>query len=136
MPASTKDIKIGYELLPPEDWIAKDAFDWPEDKWTDNIHQDTYAKSLGYKGPVIVGWATVQTVIKMLLDFFGESLFSKGKIFWKTIHPVYPGNLISTRAKVVGKIPDGKNVRILVEFYQTNEDGQKVIVGNASASVV
>ena len=90
------------------------AFDWPEDKWVDNIHQDGYARSLGYKGPVIVGWSTARIAVKMLIDFFGESFFGRGKILWKTIYPVYTGNLITTRAKLVDKVTEDEKIRVVV----------------------
>ena len=64
-------------------------YPWPEEKWCNNIHTDSYARSLGYRAALVEGPGIVDTV-------FSYAEAQKGsrdhvQISWRYAGPLYQG---------------------------------------------
>jgi len=110
---------------------------WSREKWKDNIHEDTYAKSLGYHGGLVEGPIAWEfALLESLVNFFGpESFFTTGKVRNKTCGPVYVGDVLVGKARIKEKLPEDGGVRIVLDTRVEKLDKTLVRIGTASAVV-
>lgn len=124
-------VPVGYRL-PSKTWTARFRLDWSEN-WQRNMHRD-YAKEYGYKGGLIEGDIVFEHLIEMLVEFFGEPWYGEGDIQVKVL-PIYEGAVLTTGAVVREKAEQEDGVRLALDVWMDNADGQRGIVGTASCLV-
>ena len=66
------------------------------------------------------------------LAFFGAGWLRGGRIDVKLARPIYPGDTVSVRAVITGKAPEGDAMRLTLDIWLENQDGERVTVGSAS----
>jgi acyl dehydratase len=110
---------------------------WSKEKWKDNIHEDGYARRMGYRGGLVEGPIAWEfALLESLTNFFGtESFFTTGKVHNKTCGPVYVGDVLVGKARIREKIPEDGGERIVLDTRVEELDGTLVRIGTASAVV-
>lgn len=130
MSIATRDIPIGYELTSISK-IAKmkDYSDTPG-----SIHNEEMAKRMGFEAALIPGAIMLGYMTELLVNFFGERWIRQGKIGVKFTAPVRAGERITARGIVRERVEEGM-MRLGVEVWCENQQGEKVAVGTAVCSV-
>ncbi len=101
------------------------------------IHYDrAFAQARGFRDTIAHGLMTLAFVSEMLGQYFGPRWAQGGKVRVKFIAPVYPGDTITACGRVTASRPEADGQRLTVEVWCENQDGQRVLVGEASACVV
>jgi acyl dehydratase len=136
MAVATKDTPVGYEL----DGVKKQAIiqlmgsrHWGRQN---PIHWDPVtAQKHGLKAPIATGMMSSAYLAETLVNFFGASFFENATFEGKYVKPVYMGEVITTHGIVRERIPEGDKVRLRVELWTVNEEGEVKTVAEATALV-
>jgi acyl dehydratase len=76
-------------------------------------------------------------MVELMLDLFGEGWLWHGKMSnVKFPRLVANGDVITSKAKVVKKERSGSTIKYILEIYVENQNGDKVLVGSATGSVL
>lgn len=87
------------------------------DQSHNSLHREAVAKGIGYRGELVPGVGTYAYMTAPISEAFGEAWLRCGTMSAKFIKPVYAGDLLSIRSKVIQLDP----VRILVSVYNDRE---------------
>ncbi len=137
----TRDVPIGFERETTGTAVMRFAGgkggkgSWDPEKWTANIHEDKWVQQFGYKGGLVEAPPTTDHMSLLLIDMFGENFYNGGKLSLKLINPMYHGDKLRFILKVKDKVPEGKNLRIVMDAKIQKEDGTITGVGTASCLV-
>jgi len=82
---STVNVENENEMLAR--WTLRMRFSWLEEKWRNNIHTNSYARSLGYTGPLVEGPAVVDRVLWIHEALNGP--LRHFRVEWKYCGPLY-----------------------------------------------
>jgi len=127
MLTARKELEPGFEIPP----LTKRAFMIARG----GIHGDEYAQQMGFARGLVVGGTTLAYMTEMLTSFFGQSWFETGKISVTFTRPVFENDMVTCRGVVKEKAAEDSGVRLVLDIWMEKEDGEKVIVGTASARV-
>jgi len=103
-----------------------------------NLHTDAAAaqRDTGMKQPFASGRISMGYACELMSRFVGLDLFSRtGKIDFKFIKPVMPGDTITVHGKVLAVTPVSEGMLVTVEIHCDNQKGEKTSVGSATAVV-
>jgi acyl dehydratase len=136
MAVAQKDTPVGYEL----DGVKKQAViqlmgsrHWGR---RNPIHFDPVtAANHGLKAPIQTGMMSSAYIAETCVNFFGEAFFRNATMEGKFVKPIYAGELITTHGIVRESTPEGDGVRLKVELWADNEDGEVKTVVWATAHV-
>ena len=137
MKLSTRDIGIGAEIPSLSKMVALETSQaysgWPE---ISNFHTDPeIAKKLGFPTVVMQGMLGASYLSQVCFRFFGASWARGGKLSVTFIKPIFPPQRLTARGVVKGKTAEADGVRLVLEVWLEDEQGQKMQVGTASALV-
>jgi acyl dehydratase len=141
MRAADKDLPLGYELEPLSYEITQAKIDVYSryvfyGKDTKNIHtDDEVARRAGLPRALAQGRYPVAYISERLLEFFGRGWLEGGKIDVAMVKSIFPGDTVSVRGVVTAKEPEGERLRISLDVWLENQDGEKATVGVASGLV-
>ena len=146
MALATRDIKVGYEVVPVILRISQEKMnlfsnrtaprDDPLGKSAPNIHtSEEMAKSVGFPGTVTEGLQICASISKLMTNFFGEGWIRGGKLSVNFIGIMGPGDTITIKGIVKEKTPEDSAIRITLDVWCENQRGEKTIVGVASGLV-
>jgi len=124
MDVTAREPLVGAELEP----VTRIARNTAQGK---GIHDDTRAKTLGFKGAPVPGVATFAHVIDMLIGFFGSGWTDGGEVDMAFTSPIYVGQSITARAIVREKKAEDSGLRVFLDVWVENEQSQKVATGTA-----
>lgn len=96
------------------------------------IHDDARARALGFKGALVPGVTSLAYVTEILMNLFGENWMTSGEISLSFTNPLYESERITARAIVRDKKVEDRGLRLLLEVWTENDDGEKVAAGTAS----
>jgi acyl dehydratase len=140
-----RNVELGYALPPIfnqmslEKWVRREELQQkanPGLHASKNIHTDyEAAKKEGLSAPVAGGPYLASHISRIMLMCFGEGWIQGGKLSLKFIKPVVPEDFLIARALVTEKQPEDTKVRVVCEVWIERANGQKVVVGTASALV-
>ena len=127
----------GYELPPIVREIITDkmrAYEgWPEVK---NIHSDDeVARQSGLPGIVCRGNMFLSYASEMLFNVFGQYWLKGGKLSVNFLVPVFPGDTVTARGKVIQKTKEDSAISYTIEVSVENQRGEKAAAGTASLKV-
>lgn len=106
--------------------------DWPKK----NIHTDLeFASSCGLPTRAASGAMFQGYLTELMVDLFGESWLTEGKMSLTFIAIVDPGDTLLPKAIVQSKQVEGPAVRFVMEVWCENQHGNKVVVGTATGLV-
>src|SRR3954465_15903555 len=103
-----------------------------------NLHTDAAAaqRDTGMKKPFASGRISVGYACELMSRFVGLDVFSRtGKIDFKFIKPVMPGDTITVHGKVLDVKPVAEGALVTVEIHCDNQKGEKTSVGSGTAVV-
>lgn len=140
MGLTVADIERGTELPPLVKHMTLEKMQWfsgGEGRAQKvNLHTDATAaqRDTGMKQPFASGRMSLGYATEMMSRFVGLDVFSRtGKIDFKFIKPVMPGDTITVRGKVSEVKADDRGVLVTVDIYCENQKGEKTSVGRGSA---
>ena len=93
------------------------------------------AKKAGHRDTIAQGLMSAEQISEMLTDSFGEGWVSGGKTRLNFIAPVFPGDVITSGARVISIQSEGEKKRVECEVWCQDSEGRKVTVGTASALI-
>ena len=125
MDGAERGPRVGGELEP----VTRIARNTAEGR---GIHDDGRAKTLGFNQAPVPGVTTLAYVIDMLVGYFGEDWTDGGDIDMAFTIPIYVGQRITARGIVRDKKEEGSGLRVFLDVWAENEEGQKVASGTAS----
>lgn len=139
MAIATREADVGSELP-----AVSKAISQPMINQYGRVNDDTnlmhydgeFARARGYRDAIAHGLMTFAFVSEMLGQYFGSQWAQGGKVRIKFIAPVYPGDTITTGGRLTASHPEGAGQRLTVDVWCENQDGQSVLIGEASAVVV
>lgn len=142
MGLTAANIKVGTELAPlvkqltMEQMLLFSSGTGRVDKV--NLHTDAAAaqRDTGMKQPFASGRISMGYACELMSRFVGLDAFSRtGKIDFRFIKPVMPGDTITVHGKVLEVKPVPEGMLVTVEIHCDNQRGEKTSVGNATAVV-
>jgi hypothetical protein len=107
-----------------------DMPDWPDK----NLHTNLVkAKEAGLAGIIGSGTQWEGLLIDLMIEMFGERWYGSGSIEAKITKSIYVGQTVQAKAlfRERQSSPDGE--RIILDVWCENGEGDKVLVGTASA---
>ena len=123
------NIEIGQEIP----GLSKTAFTPIEQDARNPIHTDEYAQEHGMRGALVPGSTLLSYMLEMLYNTFEEKWLHTGKI---KVSFIGGGALNGDRVTVHGTVksidPLGDDTRITLDLWMENQDGVKIMVGEAS----
>ncbi len=125
----TGRLSVGEEIPP----LVKTAY-MPIDPDTRNvIHTDDYARSFGMRGALIGGSTLLSYVLEMLYRYFGDAWLYHGRIKVSYIGGgAINGDVVTVHGRVSGYTAEAAGERMALEVWMERQDGQKIVVGEAS----
>ncbi|MFQ5860715.1 MAG: MaoC family dehydratase [Dehalococcoidia bacterium] len=147
MDRATKDIPVGYQLPPVTKVMSQERMSVYSDMEEanvrgrmelapTNIHKDPeFARAQGLPGTIADGLISTAWTEAVLRDFFGEGYLQGGRLMTKFIKPVFAGDILTLKATVTERTPEGEALRLVLEFAWENQRGEPVTVGTASGLV-
>ena len=139
MIAAHKELPVGYALEPLSYDITQEKIDRYSrfvfyGKDTKNIHtDDEVARKAGLPRALAQGRYPVAYISERMLEFFGLGWIQGGKIDVAMVRGIFPGDTITVKGVVTDKQPEGDKLRLMLEVWLENQDGEKTTVGTASA---
>ena len=98
------------------------------------IHVDIeYAKKTPFKSTIAPGYQCMAYFSEMMSRDFGEGWYIGGTMELRLVKPVKPGDLLNTVGRVVEKKEEAQGNRVICEIRMTNQNGEDVMTGTASA---
>lgn len=143
MAIMTKDTQEGYEVSGNLKTVTEErvyAFsggfpkgtNWPKQ----NIHTDLeFARSCGLPTRAASGAMFQGYLTELMIDLFGESWLTGGKMSLIFIAMVDPGTILVPKAVVLSKQAENSGVRFVMEVWCEKQNGDKVVVGTATGLV-
>ncbi|MFC2016239.1 hypothetical protein ACFLUF_00825 [Chloroflexota bacterium] len=133
---ASRETSIGFEVEPATFKLTLDKMrlylDWPETK---NRHTDyAAAQQEGKPAPFAMFNHLSQIVGSMLVKFFGTGYLG-GTFSGKAVKICYVDDVLTTRMIVTDKVVEGDKMRIILDVWIEDQNGEKIIVGNASGMV-
>ena len=137
MSAAPGEIRIGAELVSSPyllDAAAAKAYSEgieqpPRRRPRGNIHDDNdAARKAGFAAPIAAGEQTIAIVAQFLADNFGMRFMRGGRIEVSLTRPVFYGDTLTSRAKIVSLDADRAGLEIQVD----NQRGEQVLTGIAA----
>ena len=103
---------------------------WPKN----NLHADEEAaRREGLDAPVAAAPTIFSLVTRMMMMTFEEGWIVGGAMSLKMIKPVYAGDFVTAKGFVSDKRAESAGVRLVCSVWVENAQGDKVVVGEASA---
>lgn len=138
MGAGEKTTSVGYELpavvkdITPE-LLRNYSLRYPG-VFIKTIHVDKEAaRSWGFPDLVLQGSQTMNFAAEMVFKVYREHWINNSSLNVKFIKPVFVGQRVTTKGRVVDKLEEpGGRVRLKIDLWAENQSGDKVMVGQAA----
>ncbi len=103
---------------------------------TRNIHTDREsAEAAGLAAPIAQGLMSTGYLSKLLVNFFGTHWFLTGQTSHAFVKPVEIDDVITARGLVRERVQEPEGVRLVLDVWCRNRQGEMVTVGTASAVI-
>ena len=103
---------------------------------TKNIHtDDEVARKAGLPRAVATGRHPVSFITELMVDHLGMGFITHGEIDVSFVKPIFPGDVLTLKAVLKEKTPEGGATRYLFDVSLTNQDGSAVTVGTAGGGL-
>jgi acyl dehydratase len=126
---TVKNMQRGQEIP----LLSKTAFAPIEQDARNPIHTDDYAQKHGMRGALVPGSTLLSYMLEMLYNAFGEKWLNEGRI---NVSFIGGGALNDDRITAHGRVRSIESGvegdRISLEIWMENQNGVKVMVGEAS----
>jgi hypothetical protein len=123
------NLKIGQEIP----GLTKTAFTPIEEDARNPIHTEDYAQKHGLRGALVPGSTLLSYMLEMLYNTFCEKWLHHGKIKISFIGGgAVNGDQIAAHGRVKSIDPQDGGRMITLELWMENQNGVKIMVGEAS----
>lgn len=134
MSIATRQMQVGQEIptftKKAKLTVPPGGFPWG------SPHNEAYARSIGFKGALVPGVTTLAYISESLFNFFGEGWVKGGKIEVSFIGGgVIDGEMLTVKGVIKEKVEEDSRVRLVLEVWMENAQGQKVVAGTASGLI-
>ena len=124
-----ENIQVGQDIP----GLTKTAFMPIEEDARNPIHTEEYAKEHGMRGALVAGSTLLSYMLEMLYNTFKEKWLSHGKIKISFIGGgALNGDQVTVHGKVKSIEPLEGSDRITLDIWMENQNGIKIMVGEAS----
>ncbi len=134
-----EELSIGEELTPLIKKMTQEKINKYVSTAEDYnpIHVDIeFAKKTPFKGTIAPGYQYMAYISELMARDFGRGWYLGGKLELRLVKIVRPGDLLTTRAKVVDKKEEEGEKIVVCEVRVANQDNEDVIVGTAEARCI
>jgi acyl dehydratase len=101
-----------------------------------NIHtDDEVARRAGLARAVAQGRYPIGYISERMVDLFGIHWFSHGRLDLKLARPIYPGDRITVKCRLVNREREGAAIRVTLDVWLENQHGERATVGCASCLI-
>jgi acyl dehydratase len=131
-------LDIGYEIEPVTydmtqekiNVYSRRVFDGRDTK---NIHtDDEVARRAGLPRALAQGRYPIAYISERMLAFFGMGWIQGGKLDVTLIKGIFPGDTITVKGVITEKIPEDGAVRLVLDVWLENQQGEQATAGVAS----
>ncbi len=132
-----RDIEVGYQLEPIIKKVTLDKMRLYRSQWPRirNWHNDyAIAQNWGVERPLIFASQIMEYFGELIVKFFGPGHLG-GTLSLAIIRSAYPDDLLTVKGVVREKAVEGEKVRLMLDVWCENQDGEKIMVGTASGLV-
>jgi acyl dehydratase len=109
-----------------------DQTEWPDVNLHTNVEK---AREAGLDGIIASGTQFEGVLLELLVGLFGSAWHITGNIEAKITKSVYVDQTIQAKAMLLARDITTRGEKVSVEVWCENGDGEKVLVGTASAEV-
>jgi acyl dehydratase len=133
MPTDAEELVLGQEIEPVVKQMTIERMSRPVMAGGNPIHYDAaFAQSAGLSAPIATGVMSSAFLSEMLTKAFGIEWIRSGAIDVKFIRPIYAGDTVRARGRIIGKQETGTGVRIALHIWCETQRGEPVTLGSAS----
>ncbi len=136
---SIQEVAVGQKLPSIVKSISQSQIDTYGDAQGDYnpIHHDREwaAQHSLFGGTIAHGMMSMAFISQMVTSFFGISWVNNSEIEVKFLHPVKPGDVISTNGAVADIIPSEHGKLVIYDLKSHNQDGTLVLSGQAKINI-
>lgn len=134
-------LDVGYEIEPVTYEITQEkiniysrrVFDGRDTK---NIHtDDEVARRAGLPRALAQGRYPIAYISERMLAFFGTGWIQGGKFDVTLVKGIFPGDTITVKGVITDKQPEGDAMRLVLDVWLENQDGEQATAGVASGLV-
>ncbi|MFC2016246.1 hypothetical protein ACFLUF_00860 [Chloroflexota bacterium] len=140
---ASRDIPIGYELEPTVKWLTLDKMrlylfgnGWPKTSTSNPNRHTDYAGAwhTGMPRPIVMANQIGEYWAEMMIKFFGTGYIG-GTLEWTAIHVPFADDVYTNHLVVSEKVVEGDKMRIKLDAWSENQNGEKVLVGTVTGLV-
>lgn len=135
--ANTHDLKVGDAPAPlicgPLTRTDFVRYAGASHDFNPNHHDETYAVANGNKSVFGMGMLAAGYCARLLTDWLGEDSLTRLRIRFSS--RFWPGDILTCTATITGKGEDDRAGLVECEFAATNQEGETIIRGDATARV-
>lgn len=138
MTLATREITVGTELPVATKTISQPMIDrYGRLNGDNNLmhYKKEFAQQYGFRDTLAHGLMTFGFISEVMTQFLGRGWVSHGKVNVAFVAPVHPGDTVTAGGRVKEKVPEGESFRLVVEIWCENQDGRRVVVGEASGLI-
>lgn len=131
---ASRELKPGTPLVPLVKHITQEQISVFSERgsFRKGLHNDPeIARRAGLPSPIAQGMMEVCYASEMLTHFFGATFFTTGKLHFKFLNPVFPGDTLTVHGAVANTSGD----RLELEVWVKNPKKNLTAVGWASAQL-
>jgi acyl dehydratase len=116
--------------------LTKTAFAPVEKDARNPIHTDEYARAHGLRGALIPGSILLSYVLEMLYRTFAGNWLTSGRIRVSFIGGgAINGDRLTAHGRVKAWEEEGQGRRVFLDLWLENQEGVKILVGEASCLI-
>lgn len=100
-----------------------------------SIHDEEYARSMGYKGGLVPGPTNLAYITRRLVDFFGPIWVEGGRIALRFSRPAYDGEQVTVHAIVRERQEREGGAELSLDCWLEDPEGKRCVEGSACCTV-
>ena len=134
---ASRQTEVGFEIEPITKKLTLDKIRLYRNQWPRirNWHNDyEIAQNWGVDKPLAFASQVMEYLGEMLVKFFGEGYLG-GNLSVSIIQSVFPEDTVVTKGLVREKIVEGDVIKLILDVWCENQQGEKIIVGKATGFV-
>jgi 3-hydroxybutyryl-CoA dehydratase len=98
------------------------------------IHYDAAAaRAAGFPKPIAHGALVIAALTQACRDYWGSAWFTTGRLSIRLLRPAFVGDTVTVDGQQRSVEDVGGGARVTFDVWCTNERGEKVLAGEASA---
>lgn len=126
-------VAVGQELPSLQKDLSQRRIDVYSGVRPRSIHTDeAWAHAKGFRTTLAQGMMSTAYASELMTRLLGKSFLAGGTLSMAFIRPVYAGDRLTVRGRVMETRREGARTRVVVEVWCENQHGEKTAAGTAS----